>query len=149
MCITIYSIANQTFTLRLRAKFATKMKTNEANGRQGKKERQSYEDYKEAAETRFAAADQLVQELQDHALSSSKEIQKLQAQLEKASKQIAQLSDKLHTRSQPSQYQLKEEIYQDLTGLLIRSVSKEAHDTTFDCIQSGRNGSMSPIEFQI
>jgi TolA-binding protein len=120
------------------------MKTNDGIGRQAKKERLSYEEYKEAAETRFAAADQLVQELQDHAISSSKEIQKLQAQLDKASKQIAQLSDRLETRMQPSQYQLKEEIYQDLTGLLIRAVTKEVNDTTFDCIQSGRNGSMSP-----
>lgn len=40
--------------------------------------------------------------------------------------------------------QLKENLYSDLTGLLIRSVKHEADDDVFDCIQTGRNGSMSP-----
>jgi hypothetical protein len=37
--------------------------------------------------------------------------------------------------------QLKEDIYSDLTGLIIRSVKREAEDDVFDCIQTGRNGS--------
>ena len=40
--------------------------------------------------------------------------------------------------------QLKENLYSDLTGLLIRSVKHEAGDDIFDCIQTGRNGSKSP-----
>lgn len=37
--------------------------------------------------------------------------------------------------------QLKENLYSDLTGLIIRSVKQEADDDVFDCIQTGRNGS--------
>jgi len=44
--------------------------------------------------------------------------------------------------------QLKEDLYSDLTGLLIRSVKREAEDDVFDCIQTGRNGSrFSPTIF--
>lgn len=37
--------------------------------------------------------------------------------------------------------QLKEDLYSDLTGLIVRSVKREAEDDVFDCIQTGRNGS--------
>jgi hypothetical protein len=37
--------------------------------------------------------------------------------------------------------QLKEDIYSDLTGLIIRSVKRETEEDVFDCIQTGRNGS--------
>ena len=37
--------------------------------------------------------------------------------------------------------QLKEDLYSDLTGLIIRSVKRESEDDVFDCIQTGRNGS--------
>jgi chromosome segregation ATPase len=37
--------------------------------------------------------------------------------------------------------QLKEDIYSDLTGLIIRSVKREAEEDVFDCLQTGRNGS--------
>ncbi|KAG0649182.1 hypothetical protein D0Z07_4206 [Hyphodiscus hymeniophilus] len=36
--------------------------------------------------------------------------------------------------------QLKENLYSDLTGLIIRSVKQESEDDVFDCIQTGRNG---------
>jgi chromosome segregation ATPase len=37
--------------------------------------------------------------------------------------------------------QLKEDIYSDLTGLIIRGVKREAEEDVYDCIQTGRNGS--------
>ena len=37
--------------------------------------------------------------------------------------------------------QLKEDLYSDLTGLIIRSVKRESEEDVFDCIQTGRNGS--------
>ena len=40
--------------------------------------------------------------------------------------------------------QLKESLYSDLTGLIIRSVKQEAEEDVFDCIQTGRNGSKFP-----
>lgn len=37
--------------------------------------------------------------------------------------------------------QLKEDLYSDLTGLIIRSVKKTEEGDAYDCIQTGRNGS--------
>jgi Chromosome segregation protein Csm1/Pcs1 len=37
--------------------------------------------------------------------------------------------------------QLKEDLYSDLTGLIIRSVKKEEDADVYDCLQTGRNGS--------
>ena len=39
--------------------------------------------------------------------------------------------------------QMKEDLYSDLTGLIIRSVKKTQEGDTYDCIQTGRNGSRS------
>ena len=41
--------------------------------------------------------------------------------------------------------QLRENLYSDLTGLIIRDVKREAGDDVYDCIQTGRNGSKSFI----
>lgn len=41
--------------------------------------------------------------------------------------------------------QLKEDLYSDLTGLLVRSVDRKAEEDIFDCLQTGRNGSKSLI----
>jgi hypothetical protein len=45
--------------------------------------------------------------------------------------------------------QLKEDLYSDLTGLIIRAVKKRESDYLYDCIQTGVNGSKStgPIVF--
>jgi hypothetical protein len=37
--------------------------------------------------------------------------------------------------------QKKEDLYGDLTGLIVRSVKREGGEDMFDCIQTGRNGS--------
>lgn len=39
--------------------------------------------------------------------------------------------------------QIKEELYADLTGLLVRDVRRVDKEDVFDCIQTGRNGSKS------
>ncbi|KAL4983242.1 chromosome segregation protein Csm1/Pcs1-domain-containing protein [Aspergillus falconensis] len=53
--------------------------------------------------------------------------------------------------------QLKEDLYSDLTGLIIRDVKKRDGDTLYDCIQTGVNGTLhfklvvphsSPAEFE-
>ncbi|KAL4976590.1 chromosome segregation protein Csm1/Pcs1-domain-containing protein [Aspergillus desertorum] len=53
--------------------------------------------------------------------------------------------------------QLKEDLYSDLTGLIIRDVKKRAEDSLYDCIQTGVNGTLhfklvvphtSPAEFE-
>ena len=38
--------------------------------------------------------------------------------------------------------QLKEDLYGDLTGLLVRSALRQGGRETYDCIQTGRNGSL-------
>jgi hypothetical protein len=38
---------------------------------------------------------------------------------------------------------MKEDLYGDLTGLIVRGIKKEGSDDIFDCIQTGRNGSKS------
>ncbi|RMZ80167.1 hypothetical protein DV737_g3088, partial [Chaetothyriales sp. CBS 132003] len=38
--------------------------------------------------------------------------------------------------------QMKEELYSDLTGLIVRSVKRSAAGDTYDCIQTGRNGTL-------
>ena len=40
--------------------------------------------------------------------------------------------------------QLKEDLYSDLTGLIMRGVEKGTESDVYDCIQTGRNGSESP-----
>ncbi|KAJ9637032.1 hypothetical protein H2204_004956 [Knufia peltigerae] len=45
--------------------------------------------------------------------------------------------------AQAAQYaQMKEDLYSDLTGLIIRSVKKADSGDTFDCIQTGQNGTL-------
>jgi hypothetical protein len=41
--------------------------------------------------------------------------------------------------------QLKEDLYSDLTGLIIRDVKRNRDDNIYDCIQTGVNGSEFPI----
>jgi len=48
--------------------------------------------------------------------------------------------------------QLKEELYADLTGLILRGVDRGEEADVYDCIQTGRNGStyfltLSPFLF--
>ncbi|RAL66287.1 hypothetical protein DID88_005957 [Monilinia fructigena] len=38
--------------------------------------------------------------------------------------------------------QLKEDLYSDLTGLIVRGVKREAEEDIYDCIQTGRNGTL-------
>lgn len=38
--------------------------------------------------------------------------------------------------------QMKEDLYSDLTGLIVRSVKRDAREDVYDCLQTGRNGSM-------
>ena len=37
--------------------------------------------------------------------------------------------------------QLKEDLYSDLTGLILRGVERKDESDVYDCIQTGRNGS--------
>lgn len=41
------------------------------------------------------------------------------------------------------QAQMKEDLYADLTGLIVRGIKREQDEDIYDCIQTGRNGSES------
>ena len=40
--------------------------------------------------------------------------------------------------------QLKEDLYSDLTGLIVRSVKHEGDEEVYDCLQTGRDGRSKP-----
>lgn len=68
--------------------------------------------------------------------------------LAKASSSIpgsAMKGNKTHPGAATTQAaQMKEDLYSDLTGLIVRSVKRDAREDVYDCLQTGRNGSMSP-----
>ena len=43
--------------------------------------------------------------------------------------------------------QLKLDLYDDLTGLIITGVKREGGEDVFDCLQTGRNGSMTGVSW--
>jgi len=45
----------------------------------------------------------------------------------------------------PAIERLKEDLYSDLTGLMIRNVKRLDEEDVYDCIQTGRNGSKFPL----
>lgn len=45
--------------------------------------------------------------------------------------------------------QLKEDLYSDLTGLILRGVDRQEDSDVYDCIQTGRNGSKLCKTFSI
>ncbi|KTW26189.1 hypothetical protein T552_03080 [Pneumocystis carinii B80] len=122
--------------------------------------------YQEIAESRFKVSQTLIDSLTKdidikdkrlNELSSSLNDLKAQKQefekisenlksteqaLNHAKSQIAYLNTKLSSRSKLPMAQLKEELYSDLTGLLIRDVKSDPKKTVFDCLQTGRNGTL-------
>ncbi|ORY83727.1 chromosome segregation protein Csm1/Pcs1-domain-containing protein [Protomyces lactucae-debilis] len=100
-----------------------------------------YDTYKEAVEAQFEQSQEVIETLESQVTRSAREISRLKAALDKAQRQVATLTGKLDARGQTQQVPLlKEEIYQDLTGLVIQSVSREDDETVFSCLQTGRNG---------
>lgn len=102
-----------------------------------------FEDYREAVELQQATAQEAISALEAQVAEDGREIKRLKAALKKRETQIKGLSVKLEARSQPSTVPaLKEEIYQDLTGLVISSVQRDDDETIFNCLQTGRNGTL-------
>lgn len=102
-----------------------------------------FEEYRESAESQAALAQDAISILEAQVANDAKELKRLQAALKKREDQVKALSAKLEVRTQPSNLpSLKEEIYQDLTGLVISSVQREESETIFSCLQTGRNGTL-------
>ena len=76
--------------------------------------------------------------------SLQEELQRANSALAKETSQNAILSARLSARSQGNTAQLREELHSDLSGLIFRTVERENGNTIFDCLQIGRNGSISP-----
>jgi Chromosome segregation protein Csm1/Pcs1 len=130
--------------------------------------------YKERAEKRFKATDELVasltaqletqkssippSQLKDLESKGTKsfemglmvvksleeKLQRTQAELVAETAAKDLLNAKLSARSQSSLAQSKEELLSDLSGLYFRSVQRDGGNTIFECIQTGRNGSKPP-----
>jgi len=127
--------------------------------------------YKERAEKRFKATDELVASLTAQ-LEAQKDsvnpsqlkdleskggitwnyllilVRSLEGELQRANKALANevsqnavLTARLSARTQSSTAQLGQELLSDLSGLIFRNVERSAGNTTFDCLQCGRNGS--------
>lgn len=115
--------------------------------------------YKTRAEERYKASDEVIasltKELEDASKLAheakqvkrepdrSREIESLQSQLMAALNEGDMLSAKLHARSTGPFNKYKEDIYADLSGLLVRDMKLEDDSVTYDCIHSGKNGSES------
>ncbi|ODQ51557.1 hypothetical protein SAICODRAFT_8853 [Saitoella complicata NRRL Y-17804] len=126
--------------------------------------------YKKSADARFKEADNLIAMLQEEVAETSKvaeeakkarkaskkeqeeiealqeRVEELEEELEKSQNQIGLLNAKILARSSSSagHYELKEDIYADLSGVLIRSIapSPDGSGSVFDIIQTGRNGTL-------
>ncbi|KAG5518845.1 hypothetical protein PMAC_002376 [Pneumocystis sp. 'macacae'] len=122
--------------------------------------------YREAAESQFKASEVLIDSLTknidakekklndllshiDSLEAEKREFEKLSEKLKfaeqalvRANSQISYLNAKLSSHSSASIVQLKEDLYSDLTGLLIRDVKSDSKKTVFDCLQTGRNGTL-------
>lgn len=99
--------------------------------------------------------------LQSSLSESQNEIKALTAKLEAARKAVTTAGEKVtssttqmrdvHNRSQlggvldsTKQAALKEQLYSDLTGLIITSIKRKDGEDEYSCVQTGRNGSKSP-----
>lgn len=100
-----------------------------------------FDEYRESAESQAQLAQEAITALESQVSEDAREMVKLKAALRKRDDQVRSLSSKLDARAQPSTLPaLKEEIYQDLTGLVISSVQREEDETILNCLQTGRNG---------
>jgi len=77
--------------------------------------------------------------------SLQEELQRVSKALATETSQTAVLNARLASRSQNSTAQLREELHSDLSGLIFRNVERVKGTTVFDCLQTGRIGSMLPL----
>lgn len=102
-----------------------------------------FEEYRESAESQAALAQEAISVLETQVSNDAAELKRLRSALKKRDDQVKALTTKLEARSLPSTLPaLKEEIYQDLTGLVISSVQREEEETILSCLQTGRNGTL-------
>jgi 3-deoxy-D-manno-octulosonic-acid transferase len=85
-------------------------------------------------------------------LGVANKVKSLQDELQKANRALASetsqnaiLNARLSARSQSSTAQISQELLSDLSGLIFRNVERSQGNTTFDCLQCGRNGSIAFI----
>jgi len=72
--------------------------------------------------------------------SLEEELKRVNKALANETSQNAVLNARLAGRSQSNTAQLSQELLSDLSGLICRNVEQSNGNTTFDCLQCGRNG---------
>lgn len=93
---------------------------------------------------------------QSDAKAAQNEVKSLEAKLIAARQQVTEAAQEkkangaANSRNMPAnaseaqkEAKMKENLYSDLTGLLIRNVKRKEGEDEFDCLQTGRNGSKS------
>ena len=75
--------------------------------------------------------------------SLQEELRRANTALTLETSQVTVLTARLAARSQGNTAQLREELHSDLSGLIFRNVERTGGNTVFDCLQIGRNGSIS------
>ncbi|KAK9454274.1 chromosome segregation protein Csm1/Pcs1-domain-containing protein [Dipodascopsis uninucleata] len=118
--------------------------------------------YRESAERRYAAADALIEALGNDLAAAHKEIailragaaeaatykervETLESSVTRHEKEAAILQARISAASSSNgsgtgSSALKEELFTDLSGLIVRDVRSEDEQVTYDCLQTGRNG---------
>ncbi|BFZ53727.1 hypothetical protein PYCC9005_000757 [Savitreella phatthalungensis] len=103
-----------------------------------------FDSFRKASAAEAEAATEAIEALENQVSLTARENARLKAQLDRAQKQIDTLSAKLDARSSNgiSDSGVREEVYQDLTGLVISRVERSHGEATLHCVQTGRNGTI-------
>ncbi|KAK5105770.1 hypothetical protein LTR62_002170 [Meristemomyces frigidus] len=91
--------------------------------------------------------------LKEKLQTSQNEVKSMEAKLVAARQQVANSntqesktklsqSTSSHTSEAAKEAKMKENLYSDLTGLIIRGVKRKEGEDEYDCIQTGRNGTL-------
>jgi hypothetical protein len=132
------------------ARKATKVDTSESTALQKQVNTLTASNEKLASEneelkTKFQTAQSDVKAAQNEVKSMEAKLAaaraEVTAQEAKAKGAAAARSVPLNTSEAQKEAKMKENLYSDLTGLIIRNVKRKEGEDEFDCLQTGRNGS--------
>ncbi|KAK9468748.1 chromosome segregation protein Csm1/Pcs1-domain-containing protein [Lipomyces arxii] len=121
------------------------------------KAEQLLKSYRVSAQQRFAASDSLIENLKIQIEQKEKMIadmesrtkdadqtqeraEELEATIARLQQENTILQSKVLAKSSTSSLKLREELFADLSGLIIRDVKTEDNKIIYDCLQTGRNG---------
>jgi hypothetical protein len=103
----------------------------------------------QAAQSDAKAAQNEVKSIEAKLAAARAEVSAQEAKLAKAtagSNAAAARNVSTNTTESQKEAKMKENLYSDLTGLIIRNVKRKEGEDEFDCIQTGRNGSKYSLQ---